>query len=65
MLKKILAEREKGKGVNRSMNTQPPRRSLNIPLAEAGESHHSRKIREANRRILGIRRSHKKHTVKN
>lgn len=36
--------------------SQPPRRSLNLPLANAGESNGIRRLREENRRILGKKR---------
>ncbi|GAA0435540.1 hypothetical protein GCM10008983_10200 [Lentibacillus halophilus] len=35
---------------------EPPRRSLNIPIAYVGENHSQRRLREENRRILGKRR---------
>lgn len=35
---------------------EPPRRSLNIPIAHVGENHSQRRLREENRRILGKRR---------
>ncbi|WP_180994141.1 hypothetical protein [Bacillus sp. Marseille-P3661] len=44
--------KEKNKSKMKS-NSQPPRRSLNLPLAHAGESNGIRRLREENRRVLG------------
>ena len=52
----LVNPKERESKRSQTSDSQPERRSLNLPLAYVGESNSSRRLREENRRIVSKRK---------